>query len=253
MTTLRVLAAALATFGLLALVGGGGWWPAAVLLIGLLALGELWLRALVAETVAPAARIGLGAVSGLVSLPMVAVTLHLLGVPLRSSQLAAGLAVLAVLLGGVALLRERSGPVPDDPRFARTLPAIAIPVVVALVVGGAATMAYVRMPHPQQPGFTSVALGGWAAGIDGPVTFPRAGLDVPIRVASAGEPAAVAQLRVSVGSRPAAPARPVTVDADTIQSIAVHVPAPLTGCLHRIEISVGAASTIFYGRGPAKC
>ncbi|GIM91667.1 hypothetical protein [Paractinoplanes toevensis] len=251
MTTPRILAAALATVGILAL--GNGWWLLPGLLVGLLALGELWLRALVAEAVAPVARIGLGAVSGLVSLPLVAITLHLLGVGLRGPQIAAGLAVLTVALGGVALLRERSGPVPDDPRFARTLAAIAVPVVVALVVGGAATMAYVRLPHPSQPGFTSVALGGWAAGIDRPVTFPRGGLDVPIRVSSTGEPAAVAQLRVRVGARPAGPARPVTVAADTTRSFAVHVPAPLTGCLHRIEISVGGASTVFYGRGPATC
>ncbi|MFD0520852.1 hypothetical protein [Paractinoplanes durhamensis] len=45
----------------------------------------------------------------------------------------------------------------------------------------------------------------------------------------------------------------MTVVADTSRSFDVHVPAPLTGCLHRIEISVGGASTVFYGRGPAAC
>ena len=44
---------------------------------------------------------------------------------------------------------------------------------------------------------------------------------------------------------------PLPADGNT--SIAVHVPAPPDGCLHRIEISVGAASTVFYGRGPTAC
>ncbi|MEU4242139.1 hypothetical protein [Actinoplanes sp. NPDC026619] len=256
MSTYRVLAADLAALGLLALAAGHPalrWGLPPVLLLVLLATGELWLRVLVAESVAPAARIGLGAACGLVSLPLVAVVLHLLSAPVRAVPITAGLAVLSVLLGAGTLLRERAGRVPADPRLARTLVAVAIPVVVALVVGGAAAIAYVRLPHPPQQGFTSLALGGWAASIDRPVTFPRAGLDVPIRLSSTGEPRTVAQLRVRVGDRPAAAPRPVTLEADTTRSFAVHVPAPLTGCLHRIEISVGGASTVFYGRGPAAC
>jgi hypothetical protein len=255
-TTPRVLESSLAALGILALGAGHpgtrGVLPL-VLLVALLALGELWLRVLVAQTIAPVARIGLGAIAGLISLPLVALVLHLLSVPVRAVPSAAGLAVLALLLGGMALLRERSGRVPDDPHFARTLAAMAIPAVVALGVGGAATLAYVRLPHPPQPGFTSLALGGWAAGIDGPVTFPRSGLDVPVRVSSSGEPRMVAQLRVRVGLRPAVAPRPVTVEAGTTVSFAVHVPSPLTGCLHRIEISVGGASTVFYGRGAGAC
>lgn len=256
MTAPRLLAASLAGTGLLALGAGHPgtrWFLPPVLLLALLALGELWLRVLIAEVVAPVTRIGLDAVCGLVSLPLVALGLHLLGLPVRAGPLAAGLAVLAVLLGGGALLRERSGRVPDDPRFARTLAAIAIPGVVALVVGGSAAFAYVRLPHPPQPGYTSLALDGWAAGIDRPVTFPRRGLDVPVSVRSSGLPGTVAQLRVLVGPRPAVAPRPVTVAADTTRSFTVHVPAPLTGCLHRVQISLGGASTVFYGRGPAAC
>jgi hypothetical protein len=256
MTTIRILAANLTALGLLALGAGHPemrWWLPAVLLVALLATGELWLRVLVAEAVAPVTRIGIDAVCGLISLPLVALVLHTLTVPVRAVPIIGGLALLAALLCGGALLRERSGRVPDDPRFARTLAAIAIPVVVALVVGGSAAVAYVRMPHPPQPGYTSLALGGWAAGIDHPVTFPRRGLDVPVEVSSVGKPGTVAQLRVSVGDRPAAAPRPVTVEAGTTRAFDVHVPSPLTGCVQRIEISVGATSVVFYGRGRAAC
>jgi hypothetical protein len=230
------------------------WLAGACCLVALLAVGELWLRALTAEAVPAVARLGLGVVTGLMSLPMVAIALHLTGVLIRGRSLAYGLAGLVTVLGVAVLVREhRSGRVPPDPRLPRTLGAIAIPGVVTLIVGGAATMAYVRMPHPPQPGYTSVALDGWAAGIDSPVAFPARGLDVPLRVSSAGEPAAVAPLRVRVGDRTVGPPRPVTIAADRTSSVEVHVPAPPNGCLHRIEISLGAASTVFYGHGPAKC
>jgi hypothetical protein len=230
------------------------WLAAACCLVVLLAVGELWLRALTGEAVPAVARLGLGVATGLMSLPLVTIGLHVSGIHIRGRSLAWGLAALVTVLGAVVLAREhRSGRVPADPRFPRTLGAIAIPGVATLVVGGAATMAYVRMPHPPQPGYTSVALGGWAAGIDSPVAFPARGLDVPLRVSSAGEPAAVAPLRVRVGDRTVAPPRPVTIAADRTSSVEVHVPAPPNGCLHRIEISLGSASTVFYGRGPAKC
>jgi hypothetical protein len=45
----------------------------------------------------------------------------------------------------------------------------------------------------------------------------------------------------------------VILPAGAIRSVVVHVPAPPDGCLHRIEISLGAASTVFYGRGPTGC
>jgi hypothetical protein len=95
-----------------------------------------------------------------------------------------------------------------------------------------------------------VALNGWAAGIDRPVTIGVRGLRVPIRVSSAGEPAATAQLRVRVGGLLVGRDRPVTIAADTTRSIEVHVPAPRDACLHRVEIILGKASTVFYGRGP---
>jgi hypothetical protein len=250
-TTLRTLAAALVGSALLA-AGRPGAVPLTAL-IALLAIGELWLRALTLELEPVAGRIGLGMVCGLISLPLIALVLHLTGVLIRARSLAAGLAALALLLGGAALLRERSGRPEADPRWPRTLGAIAIPAIVALVVGGAAVLAYARLPHPPQPGYTSVALGGWAADIAGPVAIPRGGLDVPIRVSSAGEPAAVAPLAVMVDTLRIAPPHPVPIPADTTSSVRVHVPAPPNGCLHRIEISLGAASTVFYGRGPAPC
>ncbi|WP_030434252.1 hypothetical protein [Actinoplanes subtropicus] len=255
MTTIRLLAAALAASALLAVGPPRVPPPVAVLalLAAVLAVGELWLRAPALSLEPPAGRIGLGLVCGLISLPLIALALYLARVPIRAHSLAAGLAALTLLLGGAVLLRERAGGREADPRLPWTFGAIALPVLVALVVGGTAVWAYARLPHPPQPGYTSVALDGWAAGIAGPVAIPRGGLDVPIRVSSAGEPAIVAPLSVIVDTLRIAPPHPVPIAADTAGSIHVHVPTPPNGCLHRIEISLGAASTVFYGRGPAPC
>jgi hypothetical protein len=218
-------------------------------LVALLVIGELWLRALTAEAVGAACRIGLVVAAALVTLPLTAITLHLLGVPIRGRSLAFALGAVVLLLGALVLLRERSGRVPADPRFARTVTAVLIPLLLALVVGGSATFAYGWLPHPPQPGFTSVALSGWAARIDRPVAIPVTGLVVPLQVSSAGEPAGTAPLVIQVGDR-VGPARPVPLPVDGTSAIAVRVPAPPDGCLHRIEISLGPASTVFYARGP---
>ena len=250
MTTIRLLAGAYV--GLLALLlGAGRFGMPVVLLVVVLALGELWLRALTGEAVPALARIGLASVAGLVSLPFVAIALHAGGVLIRTTSLTAGLAVLVTVLGAVALLRGRRAPV-ADPRLPRTAAAVALPAALTLVAGAAAVRAYADLPHPPQPGYTSVALNGWAAGIERPVAVPARGLFVPVRVSSIGLPAAVAPLRVRVGDRVVA-AKPLTVDPDTTRSVQVYVPAPPDGCLHRIEISLGAASTTFYGHGPARC
>jgi hypothetical protein len=250
-STARVLAAALIGAALLAARLPGALPLTA--LVALLAVGELWLRALSLELEPPAGRIGLAVICGLISLPSIALGLHLTGVPIRARSLAAGLAVLALLLGGAALRRERSGRSESCPQLPRTLGALALPAVVALVVGGAAVLTYARLPHPPQPGYTGVALGGWAADIDGPIAIPHGGLDVPIRVSSAGEPAAVEPLSVLVDTLRVAPPHPVPIAAGITSSIEVHVPAPPNGCPHRIEISLGPASVVFYGRGPAPC
>ena len=249
MSTRRLLVA-----GYLALLGLGAglaWLVPLCCLVALLVLGELWLRATVAAPMPPVHRLGLATVAGLVALPFVAVVLHLIRVPIAAGPLVLGLAALTTGLGAVALLRERSGrpaPVP----VAGPLAAVAIASGLIAVIGAAAVFAYLRLPHPPQPGFTSVALHGWAAGIDRPVAFPARGLSVPVRVSSTGEPAGTAALRVRVGDRPVN-ARDLPIAADTTRSVEVFVPAPPDGCLHRIEISLGAASTVFYGRGPAAC
>ncbi len=254
MTIPRLLGFVYLTLAVLAVSSGLPWLFPVLCLAGLPALGELWLRALAGEPPSPVARLGLGIAAGLVSLPLIAVVLHLARVPFGTLPRVAGLAGLASALGAVALLRERSGrPAAADPRLPGTVAAVAVPVVLVLLVGGAAALAYVRLPHPPPPGYTSVALNGWAAGIDRPVDIPARGLSVPIRVSSAGEPSATVPLRVRVGDRPARAARPVAVAADTTRAVEVHVPAPPDGCLHRIEISLGAATTVFYGRGPAPC
>jgi hypothetical protein len=250
-TTFRLLSACLVSLFVLALGRGGlpGVFPA-LCFVALLVIGELWLRALTDEAVAPVARVGIVITGGLLSLPFVAIALHAVRVPIRAHPLALGLAVLAGVLGLVALGRERFEPPAADPRLAGTLAPLAIPGGLALVVGAAAVYAYAHLPQPPQPGYTSLALNGWAAGIDRPVDIPARGLRVPIQVSSTGEPSAIAPLRVEVGGVPAGAPRPVTITADSTSSVEVHVPAPPDGCLHRIEISLGAASTIFYGRGP---
>lgn len=258
MTTRRLLLLAYAGLALLGLDERLPWpvppAAAAVLLaVVLLGIGELWLRALLREPAPPTVRLGLTVAAGLVTLPVVALGLHVLAVPIRAGSLAAGLAVAVTLLGAYALIRKHPAPVGTDRGPARTLLAVAVPGVLAGLIGGAAVLAYLRLPHPAQPGYTSVALVGWAAGIDRPVAFPARGLDVPIRVSIVGEPAAVASLLVRVGDRPVGRTRPVILPAGAIRSVEVHVPAPPDGCLHRIEISLGAASTVFYGRGPTGC
>ncbi len=250
MSTPRLLGVAYLALLVIAVSSGPPWLPA-FCLAALLALGELLLRATTAEPVPPVARLGLATAAGLTTLPFVAAALHLARVPIAAGPLVLGLAALTTGLGAVVLLRERSGRPPSVP-MAGTLVAAAIPAGLAAVVGGVAVFAYLRLPHPPQPGFTSVALNGWAAGIDRPVAFPPRGLSVPIRVSSAGEPAGTAPLRVRVGDRPVN-ARSLPVAADSTRSVEVYVPAPPDGCLHRIEISLGEASTVFYGRGPSAC
>jgi hypothetical protein len=129
-----------------------------------------------------------------------------------------------------------------------TVVAVGVPALLALVIGGTGTAVYERLPHPAEPGYTSLALAGWAAGIAHPVTFPRAGLEVPLEVSSAGEPPRTEQLQVLIGDRAAGRGLPVPI-ADGTRSLRVHVPSPADGCLHPIRISLGAASTVFYGRG----
>jgi len=221
---------------------------AMALLVALLALGDLTLRALVGAAPPAAARAGFALVLGLVGLPLVALVLYGCSIAITGRSLAAGLTLLTLVMGGVALARGWS-----LPRRTRTLAAFVVPGLIAAVVMGTAVGAYVRLPHPAAPGYTSMALGGWAQNIDRPIIIPAGGVAVPIRVSSAGSPATVEAMRVLVGGRPVAPDRPVTIAADTTSAVTVRVPAPPDGCLYRIEISLGTASTVFYGRGASAC
>ncbi|KHD74006.1 hypothetical protein [Actinoplanes utahensis] len=138
-----------------------------------------------------------------------------------------------------------------EPGYVRTTVAVAVPVVLAVAVGTVAVRAYLTMPSPAEPGYLSVALNGWAADIDRPVTVPRSGLVVPVRVASAGLDDVTAALRLRVGGR-VVTTKPLTVTAETVRSVGVYVPAlPADGCLHAVDISIGATSTGFYARGAA--
>jgi hypothetical protein len=251
-TTPRLLGVVGLSLVVLVLGDGLPWLFPAFCLIALLAIGELWLRALAGEAVPAVARLGLAATSGLITLPLVAIVLYWSHVPIAAHALAAGMAVVTAGLGVVVLLRERSGRPPADPRLARTMVAVAIPLGLAAAVGGTAVLAYAKLPHPPQPGYTSLALNGWAAGIDRPVAIGARGIQVPVRVSSMGEPAGTAALRVRVGDR-LTNARPIEITADTTRTVEIYIPAPPDGCLHRIEISLGAASTVFYAHGPAAC
>ncbi|MEV4344629.1 hypothetical protein AB0J83_09155 [Actinoplanes sp. NPDC049596] len=250
MTTLRLVAVAGAALVVLAFGRGLPLVFPVVLLVALLVLGELWLRALAGETMPALARLGLATAAGLVSLPFTAIGLHAAGVPIQARSIAAGLAVMVLVVALVVLIRERAGRVADDPRLARTAVAVAVPGVLTLIVGVAAVQVYDRMPHPPEPGYTSLALNGWAADVTGPVPIPAGGLMLPLRVSSAGTPAAVEPLRVRVGERLVS-ARPLRVAADTTRAVEVFVPSPPDACLHRIEVSLGGVSTVLYGRGPA--
>ncbi|WP_250032996.1 hypothetical protein [Paractinoplanes maris] len=249
MTTVRLLAGICAALVVLSLGHRLPWLFAIVLLTALLALGELWLRALTGEAMPAIVRIGLATACGLVSLPLVAIGLHVAGVEIRPRAIVAGLGILVTVLGVIVLLRERAAGSPVDPRLPHTLVAVAVPGLLTLVAGFVALQAYGRLPHPPQPGYTSLALNGWATDIARPVAIPARGVHVPVRVSSAGMPTATQPLRVRVGTRLVS-GRPLTVEPDATRSVDVFVPAPPDGCLHRIEISLGATSTVFYGRGP---
>jgi hypothetical protein len=269
----------------------------ALCLVALLAIGELAVRALVREPLTPAARLGLATAAGLVSLPLMALILHVLGVRIEGRWLATGLTVLAGGLGACTWKQSPSPATPPHPvhwvggveqpgtttsaepsttsappapphpghwvgaveqpgtttspgsSTPRTLLAVGVPALLAILIGGTATVVYERLPHPAEPGYTSLALAGWAAGIARPVAFPAAGLEVPLEVSSAGEEPIVAHVLVRVGGRITGPGVPVPIAGGT-RPIQVHVPAPPDGCLHAIRISLGPASTVFYGRGP---
>jgi hypothetical protein len=133
----------------------------------------------------------------------------------------------------------------------RTTAAVAIPLVLAVGVGGPAAHRYLTAAHPAEPGYLSVALNGWAAAIDSPVTVPARGLVVPVRVTSAGLAETTSLLQLRVGDRILA-SRPMTVAADSVRSLTVYLPAlPPDGRLRNVAISVGATSIGFYARGHA--
>ncbi|HET6481257.1 MAG TPA: hypothetical protein VFG35_14635 [Actinoplanes sp.] len=250
MTTPRLIALAGAALLLLGFGDGQPLAFSAFCLIALLALGELWLRTLTGEAMPPIMRIGLATAAGLVSLPVVAIVLHVSGVPIGPRTVGAGLAALLLVLGTLVLLRELGGRPLADPRLPRMIGAVVIPGLLTLSGGFLALRAYVQLPHPPEPGFTSLALNGWAADINRPVVIPAGGALVPVRVSSTGLPTRTEDLGVRVGERRVA-GRALTVERDAVRSVDVLVPPPPDHCLHRIEISLGALSTVFYGRGPA--
>jgi hypothetical protein len=272
--TAHLLAAVLPILAVLAFAPAVPVLSPVLCLVAVMAVGTLWIRALIREPLTPVARLGLSVVAGLISLPITALVLYVVGVRIEGRGLALGLAIVAVALGAYVIVARPSIvgsphlslPHPSSPhpghwvgpeehagttktRRLSTTAAVGVPALLALVIGGTATVVYQRLPHPAEPGYTSLALAGWAAGIARPVAIPPAGLEVPLEVSSAGEPGQTAALQVRIGRRPAGPATPVAISPGT-RPLRVHVPAPADGCLHPIRISLGTASTVFYGRGP---
>jgi hypothetical protein len=123
-----------------------------------------------------------------------------------------------------------------------------LPIVLSLIVGGIAIRVVERGTHPALPGYLTVALNGWAAGITHPIAVPARGLAVPVRVSSSGLPTTTQWLRLRVGGALVA-SRPVTVMTGKVYALSVRLPAlPPDGCLRAVGISVGGAGTVFYAR-----
>ncbi|GAA4590962.1 hypothetical protein BJY16_000114 [Actinoplanes octamycinicus] len=264
---LRPLVVAYASLSILIPAAGLPWpilLPAG--LLALLAIGELWVRAVTgppAEAGIPVLRTGLVVLSGLLTLPAVALLLHPLGVPVRPASLIVGAALLATALALVALLRRSARPGLPEQRpggdlgwrarpATRTAAALLLPVLLALAVGGVAIRAVERGARPELPGYLTVALNGWAAGIRTPVAVPAGGLTVPVRVTNSGLPTTTQWLRLRIGGALVA-SRQVTVVTGKVYALSVQVPAlPADGCLRPVGISVGGAGTVFYARSGAE-
>lgn len=277
-TIFRPLVTAYASLSVL-LPAAGLPWPLLLpaCLLALLAIGELWVRAVTgrpAESGIPAVKAGLTVLTGLLTLPAVALLLHPLGARVAPVPLIAGSALLATTLAVAGLLRLYFGrradraDLDDEPgvpaqRVAgqvvevgdarpraglRTAAAILLPILLSLAVGGIAIRTVETSAHPSLPGYLTVALNGWAAGITRPVAVPARGLTVPVRITNSGLPTTKQWLRLRVGSAVVA-SRPVTVMTGKVYALSVRVPAlPPDGCLRPIGISVGGAGTVFYAK-----
>ncbi|WIM95149.1 hypothetical protein ACTOB_007221 [Actinoplanes oblitus] len=264
MTTIpRPLVVAYASLSILLPAAGLPWpilLPAG--LVALLAIGELWLRAVTgppAEAGLPAVRPGLTVLAGLLTLPAVALLLHPLGVRVASVPLIAGAALLATGLALAARLRRggpgrRGEPLPGEPEpwaVPGSVAAVLLPIVLTLIGGGVAIRAVERGARPELPGYLTVALNGWAAGIRHPVAVPERGLAVPVRVTNSGLPTTTQWLRLRVAGAIVA-ARPVTVVTGKVYALNVQLPPlPPDGCLRPVGISVGGTGTVFYARSSA--
>ncbi|WP_045742839.1 hypothetical protein [Actinoplanes rectilineatus] len=277
MTTLRLLLLGGTALAALIPATGRPWAALPLTAVALGALGELWLRALPGApgpSPFPAVRAGLAALTGLVTVPLIALLLHASGLPVRAVALVLGAAVLTVLLGVFVLVRERVTvlPLPGAPvglpaqrrphpvdRPASTAPdrrilpgpvrtglAVTLPVVLALGVAVVALRALRTGPRPAEPGYLSVALKGWASRVGHPLIVPAGGLRVPVLVTSAGLPVTTAMVRLRVGGVVVA-AQPVTFGADTVRTLDIRVPElPADGCLRPVSVSVGTSSAGFY-------
>ncbi|MEU8659657.1 hypothetical protein AB0C31_23550, partial [Actinoplanes philippinensis] len=105
----RLLLVAYPALACLLPAAGRPWLTVPLALTALAATGALWIRALPgppAETGVPAARPGLTAAAGLITVPLLALLLHAAGRPVRPAPLVIACAALVTVLGAVALIRD---------------------------------------------------------------------------------------------------------------------------------------------------
>jgi hypothetical protein len=128
---------------------------------------------------------------------------------------------------------------------------------VAAIVGGGAVAAYARLPHPQPPGYTSLAL---QADVRGPLTVPATGADLPVRVERRDRRPATYRLTVELGGHPVGAASTVDVAATATRTAVVRVPGPPDGCLYRavarlhpVEPAGRDLTAVIYVRGTGSC
>ncbi|MEU4429004.1 hypothetical protein AB0F81_51070, partial [Actinoplanes sp. NPDC024001] len=92
MTILLLLLLAYTGLGGIVAADGRPWVAVPLCLIAFAAIGELWVRAFTGPR-GPRPGTGLGALAGLVTLPLVALAVHAAGAPVRLIPLVAGAAV----------------------------------------------------------------------------------------------------------------------------------------------------------------
>jgi len=247
--------------GAMIVLPASGWLSVAVFPVLLLASGAFWVTVATGPATRtdarfPLSRLGLQVLVGLLTLPVVALSLYAAGVRIDRNPVL--LALLAVCAVG-AVLAEVRGRRRDGPgRPVGGWVGAGVASLLAVGIGAAAVTWYDRLPRPAPPGYTSFALAGWAAKVTGPVSVPAQGLDVPLRIERHDRGSTGYQVTVDVADRPTGTT--VTV-GPTVRDVSVRVPQPPDGCLYRVVLRLRPVaatgspelSTTLYARGAGAC